>query len=237
MTDPAGASTGLVTRRDSTYAWCVAGLLAVAYAVAFIDRQILNLLVDPIKLTLDLSDTEISLLQGMAFVGAYVAMGPVFGRWADRGNRRNLLLAGIVIWCLCTVLCGYALGFWSLFGARAGIGAAEAALLPAGWSLLADYFSRDKLPRAMSIFLLGPFIGGGLALIFGGLIVSGVEGVDFSGPFTGLEPWQLTFVFIGLPGLLVAALLLLVREPERHIEHVGQDRNFDLREVLAFLWA
>ena len=108
--------------RDTRYAWFVAGLLAVAYAVAFVDRQVLNLLVDPIKTDLGLSDTRISLLQGFAFVFAYVAMGPVFGRLADRGNRRNLLIAGIALWSGFTVLCGFSQGFWSLFTARAGIG-------------------------------------------------------------------------------------------------------------------
>ncbi len=222
--------------RDSGYAWYVAGLLALTYAVAFIDRQVLNLLVDPIKSTLDLTDTRISLLQGLSFVFAYVAMGPVFGRLADRGSRRNLLIAGVTLWCIFTVACGFATDFWMLFIARAGIGAAEACLLPAGWSMLADYFSRERLPRAMSIFLLGPFVGGGMALIFGGLIVQGVTGMQFSGALAGLEPWQLTFVFVGAPGLLLALALLSVREPARHFAAGVGDETFTLSEVLSFLW-
>ena len=221
---------------DGHYAWLVAALLSMSYAVAFVDRQVLNLLVEPIKLDLGLTDIQISLLQGLAFVGAYVAMGPVFGWLADRGNRRNLLIAGIGIWCISTALCGFADSFWSLFVARAGIGAAEACLLPAGWSLLADYFSREKLPRAMSIFLLGPFIGGGLALIFGGLIVRGVAGMDFGGPLSGLPPWGLTFVFVGIPGLVLAASLFAVREPPRTGSTQIEDRSFSISEVLAFLW-
>lgn len=234
-------------RRDTPYAWSVAGLMALAYAVAFVDRQVLNLLVDPIKRDLLLSDTSISLLQGLAFVAAYVAMGPVFGRYADRGSRRNLLIIGVTLWCLFTIACGFAQDFWTLFIARAGVGAAEACLLPAGWSLLADYFSRERLPRAMSIFLLGPFVGGGFALIFGGLIVQGVAGIQFGGPLAGLEPWQLTFVFVGAPGLVLAVLLLLVREPPRQgtalgaaagaaSAGAGADRTFTTREVVAFLW-
>ncbi len=223
-------------RQDSGYAWYVAGLLAVAYAVAFIDRQVLNLLVDPIKGSLSLTDTQVSLLQGMAFVGAYVAMGPVFGRLGDQGNRRNLLIVGVVLWCISTVMCGFSDDFWSLFIARAGVGGAEAVLLPACWSLLADYFSRERLPRAMSIFLLGPFVGGGLALIFGGLIVRAVEGVQFGGLLAGLEAWQLTFVFVGAPGLLVALLLLTVREPPRQNLNAQTDRSFSLSEIVGFLW-
>lgn len=222
--------------RDSRYAWYVAGLLALAYAVAFVDRQVLNLLVDPIKRDLLLSDTRISLLQGLSFVAAYVAMGPVFGRLADRGHRRNLLIIGVTLWCLFTVACGFADDFWTLFLARAGVGAAEACLLPAGWSMLADYFSRERLPRAMSIFLLGPFVGGGLALIFGGLVVAAVAGVQFEGALAGLAPWQLTFVFIGAPGLLLALLLLTVREPPRSMSAGAADTQFSLREVSAFLW-
>ena len=224
--------------RDSRYAWYVASLLALAYAVAFIDRQVLNLLVDPIKRDLLLSDTRISLLQGLSFVAAYVAMGPVFGRLADRGHRRNLLIIGVTLWCLFTVACGFAQDFWSLFLARAGVGAAEACLLPAGWSMLADYFSRERLPRAMSIFLLGPFVGGGFALIFGGLVVQAVTGVRFDGALAQLEPWQLTFVFIGAPGLLIALLLLTVREPPRQAAAAAAsaDTQFTLGEVMAFLW-
>jgi MFS family permease len=229
------ASDAPAIRRDSPRAWYVAGLLAVAYAVAFVDRQVLNLLIDPIKTDLALTDTQISLLAGFAFAAAYVLAGPLFGRLADQGNRRNLLALGVAIWSTFTVLCGYAEGFWSLFGARAGVGAAEAVLLPAAWSLLADYFSRDNLPRAMSIFLLGPFVGGGLALIFGGLIVKGVADAEFGGPLAGLAPWALTFVFVGLPGLLLAALMFTVREPPRVVA-TTQDRRYSLRDVLRFLW-
>ena len=116
----ASASPCSVRSGEGAYAWIVAVLLATAYAVAFIDRQVLNLLVDPIKKSLVFSDTQFSLLQGLAFVAAYAAMGVVFGRLADQHTRRNLLVAGTVIWCAFTVGCGLATGFWSFFGARAG---------------------------------------------------------------------------------------------------------------------
>ena len=221
---------------DSPYAWYVAALLAMSYAVAFIDRQVLNLLVDPIKGDLGLTDTQISLIQGLAFASAYVSMGFVFGRLADRTNRRNLLILGVTLWCASTVMCGFVHDFVGLFAARAGVGAAEACLLPAGWSLLADYFSREKLPRAMSIFLLGPFVGGGLALIFGGLTVKHVAGLHFTGILAGLAPWKLTFVFIGAPGLLFSLLLLTVREPARPVT-ATENRPFTLAEALQFFWA
>jgi MFS family permease len=218
------------------YPWYVAGLLGIAYAVAFVDRQVLNLLVEPIKHGLGFSDVQVSLLQGGAFVVAYVAMGAVFGRLADQTNRRNLLIGGVVAWSLCTMLCGFCNSFFTLFAARAGIGAAEACLLPAGWSLLSDYFSRERLPRAMSIFLTGPFIGGGLALISGGLILQRMTTELPSAIWSGFAPWQRTFMVVGSPGLLVALLLLSVREPARVVPVRARDASFRLREVGAFLW-
>lgn len=231
----AGAAPVDAVRRDSNYAWYVAALLAVAYAVAFVDRQVLSLLVDPIRRDLGLSDVDIGIVNGTAFAVAYAAMGPVFGRLSDRGNRRNLLVFAVVLWCAFTVACGFAWDFWSLLVARAGVGAAEACLLPAAWSLLADYFTRERLPRAMSIFLMGPFVGGGLALIIGGLIVKAVAGAEFPWPLDALPAWGLTFVFVGAPGFLLAAVLLTVREPPRIAAKAGEAAEFTLRDVGRYL--
>ncbi len=225
--------------RDGGYAWYVVGMLTIAYAVAFIDRQVLNLLVDPIKADLVLTDTQVSLLQGLAFMGAYVAMGPPFGRWADIGNRRNLLVLGIVLWSAFTVLCGFSNSFWSLFGARAGVGGAEACLIPAAWSIISDYFSRERLARALSVFLMGPYLGGGLALIFGGMVIGAIGETGSSIPLLAdRSAWQLTFIVVGAPGLLLAVLLLTVREPPRlSVSGATADsRRFALRQVAAFLW-
>ncbi len=232
----ASASPCSVRSGEGAYAWIVAVLLATAYAVAFIDRQVLNLLVDPIKKSLVFSDTQFSLLQGLAFVAAYAAMGVVFGRLADQHNRRNLLVAGTVIWCAFTVGCGLATGFWSFFGARAGIGAAEACLLPASWSLLSDYFSRERLPRAMSLFLMGPFVGGGFALIFGGLLFRHLVASAPGGIFTGLEAWRLTFFAVGAPGVIIALIVwLAVREPPRLGEAAAPAQSYTLREGVAYI--
>jgi MFS family permease len=222
---------------DSAYPWFVTVMLALAYAVAFIDRQVLNLLVDPIKQSLLLSDVKFSLLQGLAFMLAYMAMGVVFGRLADQKSRRNLLILAVVTWCTFTVACAFTKGFWSFFGARAGIGAAEACLLPAGWSLLADYFSRERLPRAMSIFVLGPFVGAGLALIFGGLVLQHLAGSGGIGLTGTMESWRIAFILVGAPGLLVAVVLLAVREPPRRTRLSSvEDPHFSLNEVLVFIW-
>ncbi len=225
--------------RDTRYAWYVVALLTALYAVAFIDRQVLNLLVDPIKDELALSEVEVSLLQGLAFMGAYIAFGPVFGWRADVGHRRNLLLFGAILWSAFTVLCGLLKGFAGLFIARAGVGAAEACLIPAAWSLLSDYFSRERLPRAMSVFVTGPYIGGGLALIFGGTVIGSVDAFGAFLPLLAdLSPWRLVFVCVGAPGLLLGLALLTIREPRRRSFSAVQasDRRFTLREVAMFLW-
>lgn len=218
-------------------------LLTLAYTVAFIDRQLLNLLVDPIKRDIIASDTAISLLQGFAFMGAFILFAPIFGRLADSGNRRNIMVAGVAAWSACTVACGFTDSFWGLFIARAGVGAAEACLVPAAWSILSDSYTKQELPRAMSVFLMGPYLGGGLALIFGGLVLGSVEGIREALPIlAGFSPWQLTFIVVGAPGLLLAAAIgLWVREPTRRraIEEsapVADAPQFTLREVAQFLW-
>lgn len=238
------SSAATPTVKDGAYAWYVVGVLTLAYAVGFIDRQILNLLVEPIKLDMTLSDTQISLLQGFAFTVAYVMMGPFFGRWIDIGNRRNILFVGVALWSLFTVLCGLSRDYWQLFGARMGVGGAEACLLPAAWSILSDYFGKQKLPRAMSVLLMGPYLGGGLALIFGGLVLGAVAatGTTALPLFGALAPWQIAFVAVGVPGFAVALLMLSIREPARDgtagaaPAAKADARTFTLREIAAFLW-
>jgi MFS transporter, Spinster family, sphingosine-1-phosphate transporter len=232
-----------VTPASARYLRSMLLLLTLAYTVAFIDRQLLNLLVDPIKRDIIASDTEISLLQGFAFMGAYILFGPVFGRMADAGNRRNIMVAGVAIWSACTVACGLTDSYWGLFIARAGVGAAEACLVPAAWSILSDSYTKQELPRAMSVFLMGPYLGGGLALIFGGLVLGSVAGIRDALPMlASFEPWQLTFIVVGAPGLLLAlAIGIWVREPVRRSTvdpgaQGGDEQQFTLREVAAFLW-
>lgn len=225
--------------RDGAYAWAVVVMLTLAYTVSFIDRQVLNLLVDPIKTDLGATDTQMSLLQGAAFIFAYIAFNPLFGRWVDTGHRRNILIIGIALWSAFTVLCGLSENLTTLFIGRAGVGAAEAALGPAAWSLISDYFTRSKLPRAMSVYLMGPYIGGGAALIFGGVVLGGAANLTGFFPFLeGLAPWQITFIAAGVPGLALCLLFLLVREPER-MKLTGvasDDRQFSLKEATSFLW-
>ncbi len=228
--EPASERTG--------YAWYVLFLLTFAFTVAFIDRQVLNLLVEDIKGDLLLTDTQLSLLQGIAFMGSYIAFSPWFGRLADVSNRRNILVFGVATWSIFSALCGLAENYWQLFLARAAVGAAEACLSPAAWSLIADYFKRERLPRAMSIYLMGPYIGGGLAMIAGGMVIGSMSTLRELAPvLAGMQSWQLTFVVVGIPGVLLAGVLLTIREPVRGASAAGtRDRTFSLREVMDFLW-
>src|SRR5262245_61670180 len=188
---------------DLRYGWYVAIVLMVCNTLSFIDRQILGLLVTPIKLELGLSDTRIGLLQGLAFGIFYTLLGIPMGRVADHRSRRTLVAAGIFGWSLMTAACSAARSFWTLFLARMGVGVGEATLSPSAFSLLSDYFPRQRLGTALSIFSMGVFFGSGLALILGGLIIGAVGS------------WRLTFLIVSLPGLLVALLAFTLKEPPR----------------------
>jgi MFS family permease len=198
-------------------AWYTVFLLFIAYTFSFIDRFILTLLIEPIKQDFGLSDTGVSLLVGFAFVIFYTVLGIPIGRMADATNRRNLIAAGITLWSCMTVLCGMAKGFGSLFAARVGVGVGEAALSPAAYSMISDLFPPRKLGKALSVYTAGAFVGVGLALIVGGLVIQVVTAEPYVHlPIIGLiKSWQAPFFIVGLPGLLVAALMFTVSEPWR----------------------
>ena len=199
------------------YAWYVVSILTVAYLLSFLDRQILALLVEPIRQDLDISDTQVSLLGNLAFGIFYTVLGLPIGRAADRVSRRGIIAAGVTIWCLMTATCGLARNFSQLFLARVGVGVGEAALNPAALSLISDYFPRKTRGRALTFYNMGVSLGVGVALIFGGQLIAWVASappleVPGIGP---LRAWQTVFLLVGLPGLVIALLMLTVREPLR----------------------
>ncbi|KGE03028.1 spinster family MFS transporter [Pseudohaliea rubra] len=198
-------------------AWGVTLLLTVVFVFSFVDRQILNLLVGPIQQDLDLSDTQVSLLQGLGFVATYVLLSIPIGRLVDTRRRTSIIACGVAFWSFATAACGMARGFTGLFVARAGVGVGEATLTPAAWSLLADYFPPDRRSLPFSVFLMGPYLGVGIAMIAGGLVMDGLAGtgpIEF--PIVGmLAPWQATFFAVAAPGVILTALLMLVPEPSR----------------------
>jgi len=222
------------------YAWYVVGILTIAYTVSFIDRQILNLLVGPIRADLGISDTQISLLQGLAFAIFFSVLGVPIARMADRGNRRNIIAAGIFIWCLMTAACGLSRSFLQLFIARIGVGVGEAALSPPAYSMLADYFPPDRLARATGTFALGVYAGAGIAMLVGGAVIGMISSAGpIEIPIVGLlRPWQVAFLAVGLPGLLVGALMFTVKEPARRGTSQSTESRagrVSLREVSEFM--
>jgi len=228
---------------NSGYAWYVVVILTLAYVFSFLDRQILALLVEPIRADLNISDTQMSLLQGLAFGIFYTLLGIPIGRLADKRSRRGIIAAGITIWCLMTAACGLAKNFGQLFLARVGIGVGEATLNPSAYSLISDYFPRDKRARPMSFYNMGVSLGAGLAMVLGGQVIGWVfSRPPLVLPLVGeLYNWQTVFIMVGLPGLLVAALMVTVREPTRKDKIILDDAEtasdeIPLKQVAAFLW-
>jgi MFS family permease len=208
----------LSTRFPRLYSWIVVAILVVILTSNYLDRTILALIIQPLRADLKISDTQVSLIGGLAFSVMYALAGIPVGRIADLWSRRNLIAIGVGLWSLMTAICGLTSSFWSLFAARMGFGIGEATMTPSSYSLVSDYFPRERLPRAMSIFALGIPIGQGLALAFGGWLIHTLTTVapHVSLPFTGsVKPWQMVFLVIGLPGILLVLPALAIREPVR----------------------
>jgi MFS family permease len=195
----------------------VVGILTLAYISAFIDRQILSLLVDPIKRDLQITDTQISLLMGLSFGIFYTLLGIPIARLADLKSRKHIVAWGIGLWSVMTAVCGMVGNFTQLFFARMGVGVGEATLSPAAYSMIADLFPKNKLAIANSVYNMGIFIGAGLAFLIGGLVVNMVKVEEvWLVPILGeVYPWQVVFIFVGLPGLLIVFLISRIKEPKR----------------------
>jgi MFS family permease len=197
--------------------WYVVAVLTVAYVFSFIDRQILSLLVGPIRRDLNVSDSQMGLLGGLAFVVFYTLFGIPLGRLADTRSRRGIIAIGVALWSVMTAGCGLTKNFGQLVLMRMGVGVGEAALSPAAYSLIADYFPPHRRSTAMSVYSMGIYIGAGLAFILGGLVIQAASSQEsYTIPVIGaVRSWQFVFFIVGLPGLLVALLLLTVKEPAR----------------------
>ena len=226
--------------QSGLYAWYVVVILMLAQTASFVDRMIMGLLVGPIRESFSISDTQYSLLAGLAFAIFYSIMGLPLARLTDRSNRTRLIAIAISFWSVMTALCGMAKGFWSLFAARIGVGVGEAVLSPAAYSIITDYFNKKSLARALSVYTLGVTIGSGLAYVIGGWVVSlAMSAGTINIPLIGArEGWQLTFFIVGLPGLLVALLVLMIREPVRkgllNASAGGPSKGVPLGETIQF---
>jgi len=224
------------------YPWYVVTLLTLAYICSFIDRQIITLMIGPIKQDLGLTDTQISYLIGLSFALFYTVFGFLIAIAADRLNRRNIIVAGILIWTAMTAACGLARSYGQLFLARMGVGFGEGALSPSALSMITDYFPRERLGRAIAVYSTGIAIGSGIALLVGGTVIELVSSTDtVTLPLVGeLRPWQAAFVVVSLPGLPIALLMLTVREPRRQATRspAGPGANaWSLRPTLAHLFS
>lgn len=199
------------------YAWYVVVLLTLAYILSYLDRWVLSLLVELIKADLDLSDTQMGLLLGFAFALFYATMGIPIGWLADRFSRRNIVAIGITIWCGATTAAGLATNYAQLFVTRVLVGVGEATLSPCAVSLITDYFKPESRGRAIAFYTSAVSIGSGIAYLVGGQIIQWADAQQsLALPFIGeIRPWQVVFLAVGIPGLLVAALMMTVREPVR----------------------
>jgi MFS family permease len=204
----------------------------LAAILSYTDRLIFGLLVDPVKADLHISDTQVSLLQGIAFALVYSFAGLPLGRIADAHSRRLVIVTGVVLWSVATCACGFVHSFAALFVARIFVGVGEAALAPAAVSMITDSFPPGQRATAIGVFLAGMAIGGGAAMVIGGgLLEVAHHGAFKSFPILGmLAPWRSVLVLLGLLGALIVILLLTVSEPQRHMRAAGS-ASVDLAHV------
>jgi len=199
----------------SRYSWYVLGVLVIVYILNFIDRQILSILAVDIKADLGLTDGDMGFLGGAAFAVFYALFGIPLGRLADNWSRVKLLSIGLALWSIMTALSGFARNQAQLTVARMGVGVGEATASPTAYSLISDYFPKRQRATALAIYSSGLYIGGGVSLFIGALIVKGWNDAYPGGGPMGLVGWQAAFLAVGVPGLLVALWVATLREPIR----------------------
>lgn len=198
-------------------AWWMVAVLFSAYVLSWLDRLILSLLVTPIKADLGLTDVQVSMVTSTAFALFHALFGLPLGWAADRFSRRWIIFGGMVTWALATMACGYARSYEALLIGRVMVGAGEAALLPAAYSLIADGFSRGRLTLATSVFQMAGKFGSAAAFGVGGVAIAWATARGGAHlPLHGeARPWQLVMMLVGAPGLLLACMVFTFREPAR----------------------
>lgn len=201
--------------RASGYAWYVLAILFLVYVLNFVDRQVISILAEDIKRDLHLKDEDLGFLYGTAFGVFYSLFGIPIGRLADNWKRVRLMTVGLALWSTMTGLSGLSRGFGQLAGARIGVGIGEATASPAAYSLISDWFPKRLRATALAIYSAGLYVGGGVSLLIGGLIVQGWNRAHPDGGPWHLHGWQVAFLAVGLPGLLVAVWIATLREPVR----------------------
>lgn len=203
------------------------GLLTIVYSFNFIDRQLLSILQESIKLELTLSDSQLGLLTGFAFAVFYVTAGIPIARWADRSNRRNIIALSVGLWSLMTAVSGSVQNYAQLLLARIGVGVGEAGGSPPSHSIISDIFPPEKRASAIAFYSTGVNIG----ILFGFLLGGWLN--EFFG-------WRIAFVIVGVPGLLLAVLVrMTLAEPLRGLAEKKQvsDEQVPFSAVVSLLWS
>ena len=250
MTGNTTTTSGALNAGDDEYpsllrANYALGLLFVTYLLSFLDRQVLTLLVGPIREQFGLSDFQFSLLQGAAFAVTYTIAGIPLGRLADRYSRRWIIAGSIFSWSVMTCACGWARSYGQLLVARMGVGIGEAGLSPAAYSIITDSYRPDHMRYALSFYKMAVTVGGGLALVVGGMIYDfylAQPTIDWP-VFGSIKPWQATLITVGLPGILLCLFMGTIHEPSRkglamaNSSTEDQPNSFPFMDVIRFLWA
>ncbi|TVV77274.1 MFS transporter [Sphingomonas solaris] len=204
-------------------AWWMVAALFLMYAFSWLDRLILSMLVTPIKVDLLLTDVQVSMITSTSFAIFYALFGLPLGWAADRFSRRWIIFGGVLVWASATVACGFARSYEALLVGRVMVGAGEAALLPAAYSLISDAFARDRLTLATSVFQMAGKIGSAAAFGLGGMAIAFATaraGIDL--PFHGpAQPWQMVLMMAGAPGFVLALLVFTFPEPARRGTSAG----------------
>ena len=218
MQQRAGAANAPEVRTNDVggpYSWYVLGVLVLVYMINFIDRQIISILAEDIKRDLGATDADMGFLYGTAFGVFYSLFGIPLGRLADMWYRGRLMTIGLAVWSAMTAVSGFAQNFGMLAAARVGVGIGEATASPCAFSMISDYFPKERRATALAIYSSGLYLGGGLSLFIGGAIVQAWNQAYPGGGPLGLVGWQAAFMAVGLPGLLLALWVATLREPAR----------------------
>ena len=204
-----------ITVKAQPYAWYVLFVLFLVYVLNFIDRQIISILANDIKADLNLTDADLGFLYGTAFGVFYALFGIPLGRLADSWHRTRLMTIGLALWSAMTTLSGFAKSGIGLGAARIGVGVGEATASPAAYSLISDWFPKKMRGTALAIYSAGLYLGGGISLAIGGAIVENWNAAYPDGGALGLAGWQVAFMAVGLPGIMLALWVFTLKEPVR----------------------
>lgn len=236
-----GAADGETTYPSPKYGWYVVVLLTIAYIFSYIDRIVLGLVLEPMKADLGLSDTYMGLLGGAAFAIFYATMGIPLGWMVDRKPRKFIVAAGAILWSAATMATGVAKNFTQLFIARMSVGFGEAALSPSAMSLISDLFAPERRAKAVAFYSMALGVGSAIAYLVVGEILEFAESADLAFfAIIGVDkPWQIVFLAVGFPGILLGLLFLTVKEPKRIATRQSATDGkgaATFRQTLHYIW-